>query len=255
MIRREYRLLVCAIQFLTRLPTPQLKSFDPAWIQASARYYPLVGLMVGGVAAAVLYGASLIVTPWIAAILAVAVSMALTGCFHEDGLADTADGIGGGSTRERKLEIMKDSRLGTYGASVLFLNLGLRIACLAALVGASPWMAVVAMLCAQGFGRSAAVMAMAIMPYGGNPGMAKEGNPDRTSALNVGIALLIGAVPFVLLTPVLAMGALGLGLFTAAIPAWLGWKHLGGRTGDVLGAVEQAFEIGCLLALSLLIAS
>lgn len=253
MIRRELNLVISAVQFLTRIPTAQLKAFDPAWIQASARYYPLVGMVVGALAAVVLYGAAQITAPLVAAILAVAASMALTGCFHEDGLADTADGIGGGTTRERRLEIMKDSRLGTYGASVLFLNLMLRIACLAALIEVSPWLAAVAMVCAQGFGRSAAVTAMAIMPYGGNPGMAKEGNPDRTSTHNVLIAIVFGLIPFALLSPLMAGAGLVLGLIAATIPAWLAWKHLGGRTGDILGAVEQAFELGCLLALSIVV--
>ncbi|GAA0398132.1 adenosylcobinamide-GDP ribazoletransferase [Brevundimonas terrae] len=253
MIRRELKLIICAVQFLTRIPTPQLKQFDPAWIQASARYYPLVGLLVGTLSAAVLWGASQLVSPLVAALLAIAASMALTGCFHEDGLADTADGIGGGSTRERRLEIMKDSRLGTYGASVLFLNLMIRAGCLAALIAVSPVLAAIAMICAQSFGRSAAVTAMAIMPYGGNPGMAKEGKPDRTGAHNVIIAVLIGLAPFAMLTPVMAGAGLGLGLLAAAIPALLAWKHLGGRTGDVLGAVEQSFEIGFLLALGAII--
>ncbi len=253
MIRRELNMMVCALQFLTRIPTPQLQQFDPAWIQASARYYPLVGIMVGTLSAAVLWGASQLATPLVAALLAIAASMALTGCFHEDGLADTADGIGGGSSRERRLEIMKDSRLGTYGASVLFLNLMIRAACLAALITFSPTLAAIAMICAQSFGRSAAVIAMAVMPYGGNPSMAKEGNPDRTGAHNVIIAVLIGIAPFVMLPPVMAGAGLGLGLLAAAIPAVLAWKHLGGRTGDVLGAVEQSFEIGFLLALGAVI--
>lgn len=253
MIRRELNLIICAVQFLTRIPTPQLKQFDPAWIQASARYYSLVGLLVGTLSAAVLWGASQLATPLVAALLAIAASMALTGCFHEDGLADAADGIGGGSTRERRLEIMKDSRLGTYGASVLFLNLMIRAGCLAALIAVSPVLAAIAMICAQSFGRSAAVTAMAIMPYGGNPGMAKEGNPDRTGAHNAIIAVLIGLTPFAMLSPAMASAGLGLGLLAAAIPALLAWKHLGGRTGDVLGAVEQCFEIGFLLALGAVI--
>lgn len=253
MIRRELNLIVCTVQFLTRIPTPQLKQFDPAWIQTSARYYPLVGMLVGTLSAGVLWGASQLATPLVAALLAIAASMALTGCFHEDGLADTADGIGGGSSRERRLQIMKDSRLGTYGASVLFLNLLIRAACLAALITVSPVLAAIAMICAQSFGRSAAVIAMAVMPYGGNPGMAKEGNPDRTSPYNVIIAVLFGLAPFALLTPVMAGAGLGLGLLAAAIPALLAWIHLGGRTGDVLGAVEQSFEIGFLLALGAVI--
>lgn len=253
MIRREINLIICAVQFLTRIPTPELKRFDPAWIQTSARYYPMVGMLVGTLSAAVLWGASQLASPLVAALLSIAASMALTGCFHEDGLADCADGIGGGATRERRLEIMKDSRLGTYGASVLFLNLMIRAACLATLIAVSPVLAAIAMICAQSFGRSAAVTAMTIMPYGGNPGMAKEGNPDRTSAHNAIIAILIGIIPFVFLTPVMASAGLAVGMMVAAVPVLLAWKYLGGRTGDVLGAVEQCFEIGFLLALGAVI--
>ncbi|HBY44024.1 MAG TPA: adenosylcobinamide-GDP ribazoletransferase, partial [Brevundimonas sp.] len=113
MIGREARLFVCALQFLTRLPTPPLRDFQPEWIQQSARWFPLVGQVVGLIAAAILYGAAQVWSPWIAALLAVAAGVALTGGFHEDGLADTADGLGGGQTRARRLEIMKDSRLGS----------------------------------------------------------------------------------------------------------------------------------------------
>ena len=250
MIPKELKLFFCAVQFLTRIPTPALRDFQPEWIQQSARYYPLVGALVGGIAAAVLYAASHIWTPLITAILCVAASMAVTGCFHEDGLADTADGIGGGQTRDRRLEIMKDSRLGTYGASVLILNLGLKVACLSTLVAINPILAVIGLIGSNTFGRTAAVMAMAIMPYGGHHGMAKEGKPDKTSSLNVIIALAFGILSVIALPSFAAPVAVLAGLTTAAVPALLAWRLLGGRTGDVLGAVEQCFEIGFLLALS-----
>src|SRR5690606_35649546 len=99
MIGREARLFVCALQFLTRLPTPPLRDFQPEWIQQSARWFPLVGQVVGLIAAAILYGAAQGWSPWIAALLAVAAGVAMAGGFHEDGLADTADGLGGGQTR------------------------------------------------------------------------------------------------------------------------------------------------------------
>lgn len=248
MLLREVKLFICAVQFLTRIPTPQLSDFQPEWIQQSARYYPAVGLLVGSLSGVVLWGAAQLWGPWIAAVLAVASGMALTGCFHEDGLADTADGIGGGQTRSRRLEIMKDSRLGTYGSSVLFLNLALHILCVATLTSISPLLGVAGLIASHAMGRSIAVTAMAVMPYGGDPGMAKEGKPDRTSALNVLIAIIIGAMPLLALTlPAAAIGLSG-GLAVAIVPAWLAWKYLGGRTGDVLGAIEQAFEIGFLLA-------
>ena len=113
MLRRQLTLLLVAIQFLTRIPTPTVRDFDADWTTRAARYFPLVGQMVGAICAAVFFGASQIWAPWIAALLAVAAGVVVTGGFHEDGLADTADGLGGGQTRERRLEIMKDSRVGT----------------------------------------------------------------------------------------------------------------------------------------------
>ena len=250
MIRHEARLFVCAVQFLTRIPTPQLAGFQPEWIQQSARYYPLVGQIIGGVSALILYGAAQVWSPWIAALLAVGAGIALTGGFHEDGLADTADGLGGGLTRDRRLEIMKDSRLGSYGALVLGLTLALRVAALAMLAQVSPLFAAIALLAAHGLGRAAAVAAMTIMPYGGDPGMAKEGKPDRVSLAGLAAAVLIALWPLVFFSPVTGAGGVALGLLAAAVPAWLAWRLIGGRTGDVLGAVEQAFEVGFLLAVA-----
>lgn len=250
MIRREARLFVCAVQFLTRVPTPQLADFQPEWIQQSARYYPLVGQLVGGAAALVLYGAAQVWSPWIAALLAVAAGVVLTGGFHEDGLADTADGLGGGLTRQRRLEIMKDSRLGSYGALALGLTLALRVAALAMLAQFSLFFAAVALLAAHGLGRAAAVGAMTVMPYGGDPGMAKEGRPDRASLLGLTVAALIALWPLVFFSPVTGASGLALGLVFGTVPAWLAWRLIGGRTGDVLGAVEQAFEVGFLLGVS-----
>lgn len=255
MIGREARLFVCALQFLTRLPTPPLRDFQPEWIQQSARWFPLVGQVVGLIAAAILYGAAQVWSPWIGALLAVAAGVAMTGGFHEDGLADTADGLGGGQTRARRLEIMKDSRLGSYGALTLGLTLALRVAALAMLVAVSPWMAAVALVASHGLGRAAAVGAMALMPYGGDPGMAKEGKPDRASMTGLAVAVLVALWPLALL-PVLA-GAVGVatGLVVGAVPAWQAQRLIGGRTGDVLGAVEQMFEVGFLLGVAALLAS
>lgn len=250
MIRHEARLFVCAVQFLTRIPTPQLAGFQPEWIQQSARYFPLVGQIVGGLSALVLYGAAQVWSPWVAALLAVATSVVLTGGFHEDGLADTADGLGGGQTRARRLEIMKDSRLGSYGALALGLTLALRVAALVMVMQLSAALAAAVLLAAHGLGRAAAVGAMTVMPYGGDPHMAKEGRPDRASLLGLTVATVLALWPLVLLPPAAGAAGVALGLLVGAVPAWLAWRLIGGRTGDVLGAVEQAFEIGFLLAVA-----
>jgi adenosylcobinamide-GDP ribazoletransferase len=179
----------------------------------------------------------------------------MTGGFHEDGLADTADGLGGGQTRARRLEIMKDSRLGSYGALTLGLTLALRVAALAMLVAVSPWLAAVSLVASHGLGRAAAVGAMALMPYGGDPGMAKEGRPDRASVAGLAVAVLVALWPLALLPVAAGVVGVAAGLAVGAVPAWQAQRLIGGRTGDVLGAVEQMFEVGFLLAVAGLLAA
>ena len=246
---QEGRLLVCALQFLTRLPTPRLNGFQPAWIGRSTRYFPLVGQLVGLISALVWLGAGRMWSAWPAAVLAVGASVLVTGAFHEDGLADTADGLGGGSTPEKRLAIMKDSRIGTYGAMALGLVTMLRIA---ALAGASPWRGVLALLAAHGAGRAAAVLAMATQPYVGDSASAKAGaSPQTVNGANAAIAALIALWPFLLFD--WRAGALGLGLggLAAVVLLVQARRLIGGRTGDVLGAVEQLAEVGVLLGATL----
>jgi adenosylcobinamide-GDP ribazoletransferase len=249
---REARLLVCATQFLTRLPTPRLKEFQPEWIGASTRYFPLVGQAVGLISALVFLGAGRLWGGTVAAILAVGAGVLATGGFHEDGLADTADGLGGGSTPARRLEIMKDSRVGTYGVLALVLAMALRAA---ALAGASPMRGALALLAAHGAGRAVAVVAMATVPYVGEAASAKaQASPQRASGFNALVAVLIGLWPFVLFD--WRAGGLGLaiGAALAALVLLQARRLIGGRTGDVLGAVEQVVEVGVLLGATLVFA-
>jgi len=210
----------------------------------------MVGQIVGSIAALTLLGATHIWGAAIGALLAVGAGIALTGGFHEDGLADTADGLGGGMTRARRLEIMKDSRLGTYGALALMLTLALRVAALASITQVSPWLGTISLMASHGLGRSAAVGAMRIMPYGGDPGLAKEGKPDRASTSSLIVALLIALWPISLMPLHFGIGGILLGVLTGAVPAWQAFRLIGGRTGDILGAVEQSFELGFLLAIA-----
>ena len=112
-IKHEWILLLVAVQFLTRLPVPPFKHYNPQWLHQSSRHFPAVGLLVDLLCAGVFWLGSLLFTPLVAAVLSTAFGIKLTGAFHEDGLADSCDGLGGGLTRERTLTIMKDSRLGT----------------------------------------------------------------------------------------------------------------------------------------------
>lgn len=241
----QVRLLICAIQFLTRVPTPWLATFEPGWITRSARYFPLVGQGVGAASALVLVLAERVWSPPVAAVLAIAVGVLITGAFHEDGLADTADGLGGGQTAERRLEIMKDSRIGTYGACALVLTLALKAAVLAMTPVAT---AAVMLLSAHGLGRAAAVVVMRATPYApsGEAGKWKP-VPDGVQTSEVLIALVIASWPLALLPLDAALAGLALGSALTVALALLARRLIGGHTGDVLGAVEQVFEVGFLL--------
>jgi len=248
MIRRELDRLACALQFLTRLPAPQPRAWSDDLLARSARYFPLIGLAVGALAAALFLLARRI---WPAgllpALLAVGIAVVATGGFHEDGLADTADGLGGGLSRERRLAIMKDSRLGSYGALALGLVLSLRVAALAEL--REPLKAAFALLAAHAGARAAAVLAMAALPYAADPAASKLKPVAReVRAPEVLMALAIGLAPLALLPPSVAAIATVAGAAAALWPALAAQRLIGGYTGDVLGAAEQAFETAFLVA-------
>jgi adenosylcobinamide-GDP ribazoletransferase len=252
MIARELSRLACATQFLTRLPTPRLRNWSDNMLARSARYFPLVGLGVGSLSAAV-FALARAVWPSGAqpAILAVGAAVAITGGFHEDGLADTADGLGGGQTREQRLAIMKDSRLGSYGALALGLVLTVRIAALASLKTTA--LAAAALVCAHALARAAAVVAMAVLPYAADPATSKL-QPSARGVRPAEVLIALGVSTFAIfvatlaiIPPLIAATGLAVGAVAALWPALLARRLIGGCTGDVLGAVEQAFETGFIV--------
>jgi adenosylcobinamide-GDP ribazoletransferase len=250
MIARELDRLACAAQFLTRLPLPGPRRWDEELLARSARYFPLVGLLVGGLVAAVfLVGRQIWPTGVLPALLALAAGVVTTGGFHEDGLADTCDGLGGGQTPEQRLTIMKDSRLGTYGALALGLVLAARVGAVAQL--AAGWVAFGAIVAAHGLGRAAAVAVMCVMPYAADPAASKLKPVARdVRGHEVAIAFAFGIAPLGLLPPTAAVIAMLLGGLAALWPALAARRLVGGYTGDVLGAVEQAFETAFLLGVA-----
>ena len=250
----ELRLFFIALQFFTRLPTPAWVGFEPLWLQHCARYFPAVGLVVGALSGAVLWGALWVWPSSVAVGLSMATSVWLTGGFHEDGWADTCDGLGGAVSRERALVIMKDSRIGSYGALGLILLLGLKAACLVALADGSATAAMLAVLWAHCASRAAPVWLLHTMSYAGDAEHAKA-KPLATQAswatvvvalgwvvaASVGIAgLAPQLVPTLCAASVAAVGV------TFVVQAWLE-KRLGGYTGDNLGACQQLVELSALL--------
>ena len=246
----QCRLFFIALQFFTRVPIPRWVGFEPHWLHHASRYFPLVGVLVGAVCAAVYAGAAWLWPAPLAAILATAAGIYLTGAFHEDGFADMCDGFGGGQTPARVLEIMKDSRIGAYGAIGIMLMLGLKCAALATM---APVTACAALLLAHPLSRLAAASLIWRLDYARADGKAKPMAQHMTGAeLCVAIAcvlvpaLLLGAGGF------LAWRAIGIACVSAAAAAlWLGAKcvrRIGGYTGDCLGAVQQVAEVAIYLS-------
>jgi adenosylcobinamide-GDP ribazoletransferase len=247
------RLFLVALQFLTRLPV-RLERFEAAWLNDCVRHFPLVGVLVGAAGAAVLIGAGLLWPGWVAALLALAATVALTGGFHEDGLADTFDALGGVVPRDKALIIMKDSRIGSYGALALGLTLLLRAALLAVLAVRPTLGAVAALLASHALARAAAVGVMVSLPYGGDAEHAKA-KPLALAVAPRNFLIALGWCGLLLLA--LAASGVHLPRLGAALGAtvivallmrqWLK-RRLGGYTGDGLGATEQLAEIAVLLA-------
>lgn len=237
--------LAVGIAFYTRLPLRTATPVDGAALARASWCAPLVGALVGALAGLAYWIAyRLNLPPLVCATIAIAAGMLLTGCLHEDGLADTADGFGGGETRERALEIMRDGRIGAYGTCALVILLALRIGTVADLPNAR--LVVWALIGAHATARAGLPLFMLLVPPARPDGLsAAAGAPSRERAAvaaAIGIALLWVALGFRS-----ALIALVLVLIGAAVMAWLTRRKIGGQTGDVLGAVEQVGETLVLL--------
>ena len=275
----ELRLFFTALQFLTRIPVPAWVGYDAAWMNQCMRYLPVVGGVVGLAGVAVLFVALAFFPPPVAVLLCMIATVWLTGAFHEDGLADTCDALGGMVSRERALEIMKDSRIGSYGATGLVLALGLKAALLIALVEIDPLFACIALAWSHTASRAAPVWLSWKLPYAGDAAHAKA-KPLATQINGMTVCVALGWV--LLLSLMLVAGAhyfsdleqaalpdadeystaavftlaMEYALLAAAaaisLAAWLAarWlnRRIGGFTGDTLGALQQVSEIVSLMA-------
>jgi len=280
-LRHEVLLAAVALQFLTRWPVrlpvraaerasgPASSSsssnpaWDERWLGECVRHFPAVGALIGLAVGTVAWGAALLWPPTLAALLAVAAGVWWTGAFHEDGLADTFDALGGSVDRERALTIMKDSRIGTYGAIALILVSIGRVSALAALLSISPGLGLAACVWMHALARWVCVLTMAALPYGGDAVHAKAkplalGVSQRQGWL-AALWLIPAALPLVWLDPTDSGGVAVLACLFAALALAAGmrrWvvKRLGGYTGDTLGAAEQLAELASGLILVALLA-
>ena len=249
----ELRLFLVALQFLTRVPVPAWVGWHDDWLHASARHFAGVGLLLGSGAAGVLWLAAHIWPAPVAVLMSMAFTIWVTGAFHEDGLADTCDGLGGAVSRERALLIMKDSRLGTYGAVGLLLVLALKASALHALA-TRDWAATLVLLpLAHTWSRTATVVLLRCLRYGGDAEHAKAKpmaqRVDGLSLLVSSVWAALAAGVAVLYLPATALAAAAVACVSVTL--WMAYRlqrRLGGYTGDTLGATQQFSELAVYLA-------
>jgi adenosylcobinamide-GDP ribazoletransferase len=247
---RPFAETLLALSFLTRLPIPVVRTIDMPPLAQAMRFFPLAGAVIGAIIAGVLIGANMLGLPQLlAAVIALAAGTLVTGALHEDGLADVADGFGGGKTREHRLEIMRDSRIGTYGTIALVLSYLARAAIYETLSAAHPLTVLALLAGAAAFSRALVVdLLWATRPARSDGLSVFAGRPSRRSALfslitgGVGAAAAAGVV----LSPEISVAAIAAAGLMLALMRALCMRQIGGQTGDVCGAVQVLTELTML---------
>jgi adenosylcobinamide-GDP ribazoletransferase len=240
--------LKVALVFLTRLPIRLDSGVHLRDLAASVHMFPIAGVVAGVAGSLAFAAAHLLGLPSLpAALIAIAAMIMLTGALHEDGLADTADAFAAGADRERALQIMRDSRIGTYGTIAVVLVLLGRLSALSSLWDLSEFAAIV--IAAAALSRSIMPLVMLLQPSARESGLAAStGKPERGRVilgLGVALALCVVLQPASILLPAL------LSLVIIILPTiYLLGQRFGGCTGDTLGAIQQIAEVVFLLALS-----
>lgn len=268
MMARFVRHYLLSLQFFTRVPVTgrlaQWVGYSPEMLRASAAHFPGVGWLVGAVVALVsalvlqgLPGGTF--APLVAAVLGTVLSVLMTGAFHEDGLADVADGLGGSLNRERALEIMKDSRVGAFGAIAITLALLLKVALLAQL-GSLGWRVLcVGVFLAHVVSRTWPLVLIRLLPHVGDlAGSKSKPLADQISLPALAIAFLWCFMALALVgyaQPAINCIAIVAALAASTCAFLLMWRwfarRLGGFTGDCLGATQQVVELAFYLGMAL----
>lgn len=246
MIGREIGHFLVGMMFLTRLPVPIGLIFSEGRLARAARYFPLVGILVGLITGGVFFVSCQFLDPTLSGFLAVIMGLFVTGALHEDGLADCCDGLGGGHTRERTLEIMRDSRIGAYGTCALIGSIGLRAF---AIGGMSAFEGFIALIIAHGLSRGLIPLVLMSGKYARTRGLASsvaDGVKSWEALLSVGFS----AVLVFLAGPEAGLATFAAAILTSGVMLSILVRRLGGYTGDGLGAVQQVAEISALIMLS-----
>lgn len=244
-LRRELEAFLGAVRFFTRLPVPAWVGHSAEGLNRSARYFPAVGLFVGGIGALVYLGAAQLWPHAVAVLLSMAATIYATGAFHEDGLSDATDGLGGGWDKARILAIMKDSRVGSYGVVALVLALSGKFLLLASLPAA---LLPASLLAGHAVSRLVSTTLIFAMDY------VREDAESKAKPLATRLSPWALAFAAALVLPVLywlpwqqALAACMLAALATVWMARLFLRWLGGYTGDCLGATQQVSEIAFYL--------
>ena len=238
-LRSEFETFVGAIRFFTRLSLPGPFGHGSLSLERAIRYYPLAGVVVGGIAALFFTGASFIWPKTLAVLAAIISAIYFTGAIHEDGWSDMVDGFGGGWTKEKILAIMRDSCVGSFGATALVMMLLVRFF---TLIEIDLWLIPLALIAGHSLSRLCATYVLATLDYARDDGKAKAFN-NRLSYGELALATVTGLLPLLLLP----LQQVIVGLLLALAATWwlarLFKRQIGGYTGDCIGAVQQLSEV------------
>ncbi len=247
---KEIRIFFTALMFYTRIPCPKWVDHDPIYMKESARYFSLIGWIVGAISAGTFWLTSQFLPTNIAIILSMIVSIRATGAFHEDGLADVADGFGGGWTKDKILEIMKDSRLGTFGVTALICILGLKFTSLAEMPKNTIPLAI---LMGNVLSRTIASRMLYRGDYVQNNNLAKAGSAaDKLSITSLVVNILFGGLTFLLFMNAYLLLIIPILILLEYLMYRFYKKWIGGYNGDCAGAVQQISEVVIYMMLLIL---
>ncbi|MCJ2375218.1 adenosylcobinamide-GDP ribazoletransferase [Vibrio sp. ZSDZ34] len=247
-LKTQAQLFLLAVSFFSRIPIPSNTPYSSQRMNRAGRYFALVGALLGLLCASVYFFLNMIFASDVAVFFTMCFSLLLTGAFHEDGLADMADGVGGGMTVEKRLSIMKDSRLGTYGVTTLVMALLGKFLLLSNL---AQWTSLfMVWITAYTVSRSVAASLISALPYVSDADNSKS-KPLASSQTGPELTFLVlcGLMPLIVWPwQVAASLILVAALFRFAFKNWLK-RRLGGFTGDCLGAAQQIMELCCYVVL------
>jgi adenosylcobinamide-GDP ribazoletransferase len=237
----EVQIFFTALMFYTRIPCPKWVTHEAEYLNKATRYFPVMGWIVGGATALVFYGAEYLFTGPVAVVISMIAGIFITGAFHEDGFADVCDGFGGGWTKEKILDIMKDSRVGAYGVIGIVLLLLVKYLSLSSINTSNLWIVLIA---GHSFSRLCAVLIVSTSKY------VRENDDAKAKPLAKSItskeivpAIIFGIAPLILFLDVKVLLLLPLPVFGTVYLRYYFHKWIGGYTGDCLGATQQVTEL------------